>query len=89
MKALMSMFVEIMGMSMDADKMKSSKNNNNNDNKKKGPVFMFGNSNNGGIPVPPGGWSDASARNNGGSDCWLFRGRSLLGGHSTDLWRDE
>mmetsp|Transcript_10294 Transcript_10294/g.24680 ORF Transcript_10294/g.24680 Transcript_10294/m.24680 type:complete len:1250 (+) Transcript_10294:257-4006(+) len=59
MKALMSMFVEIMGMSMDSEKMKA-KNNHNNNNNKKGPVFMFGNSN-GGIPMPPGGWSDASA----------------------------
>ncbi|CAJ1946324.1 unnamed protein product [Cylindrotheca closterium] len=65
MKALMSMFVEIMGMSMDSEKMmKATKNmlNNNNSNNKKGPVFMFGNSNGGGgIPMPPGGWSDASA----------------------------
>jgi hypothetical protein len=55
MKALMKMFVEIMGMSRDSDKEKHSRNSS----KKKGPVFMFGNSND--IPIPPGGWSEASA----------------------------
>ena len=57
MKALMSMFVEIMGMSMDSpDKqVKISARSKG----KKGPVFMFGGNN--GIPVPPGGWSEASA----------------------------
>lgn len=56
MKALMSMFVEIMGMSMDSDKVQAPRNNTDN---KKGPVLMFGNSN--GVPIPPGGWSEASA----------------------------
>jgi hypothetical protein len=55
MKALMKMFVEIMGMPMDSDKDKISRNSS----KKRGPVSMMGNSN--GIPIPPGGWSEASA----------------------------
>jgi hypothetical protein len=67
MKALMSMFVEIMGMSMDTDKMKkataqNNTNSNSNTNattadskNKKGPVFMFGGNSNG---VAPPGWPD-------------------------------
>ena len=47
MKALMSMFVEIMGMSMDPEKLKNNISNDTKGKNKKGPVFMFGNN------VPP------------------------------------
>ena len=66
MKALMSMFVEIMGMSMDSDKVNISSNAKSGAGKKKsggnnnGPMFMFGGDSNG-MPNLPAGFADVAS----------------------------
>eukprot|EP00980_Cylindrotheca_fusiformis_P007251 scaffold1525_cov142-Cylindrotheca_fusiformis.AAC.51 len=63
MKALMNMFLEIMGMAADsennAEACNSSDNNYRGDDKT-GQLFMFGNSS-AGVPSPPGGWTGEAA----------------------------
>jgi ankyrin repeat protein len=70
MKALMGMFVEIMGMSVDSKKVKPPSIKNDEKGGGKGPVFMFGNSN--GIPMPPGGWSESSAESMAAATAGFF-----------------
>ena len=90
MKALMSMFVEIMGMSMDTDKMSKSSNQHGGNTKSgtgkkksgassgntnSGPVFMFG-GNSSGIPPPPAGFTDIAS--------WEALRRTYMGTNDDD-----